>query len=124
MKALEKLPGITLDKDGNISLKGRSGVMVMMDGNSRSQHDIQEIVDPAGQLSFGISKTILKNQGTLKLAFRDVFYTNWMKGLTQFTNATEYFKVTRDTRVGVLSFTWRFGKAFKTTKRSEGGSGR
>ncbi len=46
-----------------------------------------------------------------------------MKGLTQFTNATEYFKVTRDTRVGVLSFTWRFGKAFKTTKRSEGAAG-
>src|SRR5215203_1692710 len=32
LEALEKLPGITIDKDGNISLKGRSGVMVMLDG--------------------------------------------------------------------------------------------
>ncbi|HYO21878.1 MAG TPA: outer membrane beta-barrel protein, partial [Flavisolibacter sp.] len=32
MEALEKLPGVTVDKDGNISLKGRSGVMVMVDG--------------------------------------------------------------------------------------------
>ncbi|HUC80416.1 MAG TPA: outer membrane beta-barrel protein, partial [Flavisolibacter sp.] len=32
LEALEKLPGVTVDKDGNISFKGRSGVMVMMDG--------------------------------------------------------------------------------------------
>lgn len=31
---LEKTPGITIDKDGNISLKGKQGVMVMIDGKS------------------------------------------------------------------------------------------
>ena len=29
---LEKSPGITVDRDGNISLKGKSGVIVMVDG--------------------------------------------------------------------------------------------
>lgn len=91
--------------------------------NSKSQHDIQEIVDPSGQVSIGISKSVLSNHGTLKFAFRDMFYTNWMKGLTTFTNATEYFKLNRDTRVGSVSFSWRFGKVFKTGKRSEGASG-
>lgn len=91
--------------------------------NSTSQHDIQEIVDPAGQFSIGISKSVFNNQGTLKLAVRDIFYTNWMKGLTYFNNATEYFKLTRDTRVATISFLWRFGKMFKTNKRSEGASG-
>jgi hypothetical protein len=91
--------------------------------NSTSQQDIQEIVDPAGQLSFGVAKTVLNNQGTLKFAVRDVFYTNWIKGLTSFTNATEYFKVTRDTRVITISFTLRFGKAIKHSKRSEGSAG-
>jgi hypothetical protein len=90
---------------------------------SRSQYDIQEIVDPAGQVSVGVSKTVLKNKGTVKLAGRDLFYTQWLKGLTHFPLATEYFKVTRDTRVLNLSFTYRFGKAFKTNKRSEGASG-
>jgi iron complex outermembrane recepter protein len=90
---------------------------------SKSQQDIQEIVDPAGQLSVGISKNIMKNKVVLKLAVRDIFYTQWMKGLTYFPGATEYFKLTRDTRVAALSFTWRFGKAFKTTKRSEGAAG-
>lgn len=32
MEVLEKSPGITVDNDGNISLKGKGGVTVMMDG--------------------------------------------------------------------------------------------
>lgn len=32
LEVLEKSPGITMDKDGNISLKGRQGVLVMIDG--------------------------------------------------------------------------------------------
>ena len=90
---------------------------------SKSQNDIQEIVDPAGQLSLGLSKSIIKNKGMLKLAARDIFYTQWMKGLTHFERATEYFKLTRDTRVVTLSFTYRFGRSFKTIKRSEGAAG-
>ena len=32
MDVLEKSPGVTIDKDGNISLKGKQGVMIMLDG--------------------------------------------------------------------------------------------
>ncbi|MFI5130910.1 MAG: TonB-dependent receptor domain-containing protein, partial [Chitinophagales bacterium] len=32
MEVLEKSPGITVDNDGNISLKGKAGVIIMMDG--------------------------------------------------------------------------------------------
>ena len=32
LEVLEKSPGITVDKDGNISLKGKQNVMVLMDG--------------------------------------------------------------------------------------------
>jgi iron complex outermembrane recepter protein len=32
MEVLEKSPGVTVDKDGNISLKGKQGVTIMMDG--------------------------------------------------------------------------------------------
>ncbi|HEV7620257.1 MAG TPA: outer membrane beta-barrel protein, partial [Flavisolibacter sp.] len=32
LEVLEKSPGVTIDKDGNISLKGKQGVTVMMDG--------------------------------------------------------------------------------------------
>ena len=32
MEVLEKIPGVAVDKDGNISLKGKASVMVMLDG--------------------------------------------------------------------------------------------
>lgn len=32
MEVLEKSPGVTVDKDGNISLKGKQGVKIMIDG--------------------------------------------------------------------------------------------
>lgn len=88
--------------------------------SSKARNDIQEVVDPAGQLSIGIGKSILKNKGTIRVAARDIFYTQWMKGNTEFHLANEYFKLTRDTRVVNISFNYRFGKAFKTTKRSTG----
>lgn len=90
---------------------------------SRSQHDIQEVVDPSGQLNAGIARSFSQNKGTIKLAVRDIFYTQWMKGLTYFQLADEYFALTRDTRVLTLSFTYRFGKSFKATKRSSGAAG-
>jgi hypothetical protein len=61
----------------------------------------------------------MKNKGNLKLAARDLFYTQWMKGFTTFYRATETFKLTRDTRVVTLSFTYRFGKILKAAKPAE-----
>jgi iron complex outermembrane receptor protein len=85
---------------------------------SRSQNDIQELVDPAGQLSIGLAKTVMHGAGTLKLSGRDLFHTQWMKGNTDFKGVTEWFKLTRDTRAVAISFSWRFGKAFKQVKRN------
>ena len=87
---------------------------------TKARNDIQELLYPTGQLSLGLSKSILKKKGTLKFSARDIFYTNAMEGLTQFPNATEYFKEKRDSRVFTLAFIYRFGKTYKVTKRSEG----
>jgi len=84
---------------------------------TRARNDVQELLYPTGQLSFGLSRPVLKKKGTLKFTARDVLYTNAMEGLTQFPDATEYFKLRRDTRVYTLSFTYRFGKTYKTTAR-------
>ena len=90
---------------------------------TRARNDLQERLYPTGQLSVGVSRPVLKKKGTLKVSLRDIFYTNAMEGLTQFDTATEYFIVRRDSRVVNLSFTYRFGKAYKTTKRSSGSAG-
>ena len=54
LEVLEKSPGISVDKDGNISLKGKAGVMVMMDGKPTylSATDLTNLLKnmPASQL--------------------------------------------------------------------------
>ena len=87
---------------------------------TRARNDIQELLYPTGQASMGLSKTVLNRKGTVKLSFRDIFYTNAMEGLTSFPNATEYFKLKRDSRVIALSFTYRFGKSFKAVHHQNG----
>ena len=87
---------------------------------TRAKNDIQELLYPTGQASAGAAKSILKKKGTVKLSFRDIFYTNAMEGLTSFPDASEYFKIKRDSRVIALSFTWRFGKSFKTASPHAG----
>ena len=89
---------------------------------TRHQNDIQEILEPFGQLSTGVSKQVIKNKGTLRLTFRDIFYSQKMEGLTQFKQADEYFKLKRDTRVVTLGFTYRFGKTFKSAPKRSGGA--
>lgn len=85
-----------------------------------SQNDLQEVLEPTGQLSAGVSKQILRNQGSIKLGIRDILYTQVMAGLSYFQGSNEYFKLLRDTRVITLSFSYRFGKAMKLPARRSG----
>ncbi|MBB3054756.1 TonB-dependent receptor [Mucilaginibacter gotjawali] len=90
---------------------------------THARNDIQELLSPTGQLSLAFSRPVLNKKATIKLSYRDIFHTNWMEGLTQFPNATEYFKELRDTRVITIAFTYRFGKAYKADKHSDTGAG-
>lgn len=86
---------------------------------TKSQNDIQEILEPTGQVGAGVSRQVLKNKGTIRLSFRDIFYTQAMEGLTLFKQSDEYFIIKRDSRVATIGFTYRFGKSFKAMpKRS------
>ncbi|GAO41360.1 outer membrane beta-barrel protein [Flavihumibacter petaseus] len=89
---------------------------------TKNQNDITEVLDPTGQLSLGVGRQIMKGKGSLKLAFRDIFYTQRMAGNTSFEHAHEYFELKRDTRVAVLSFSYRFAKGQKITSRKSGNS--
>ncbi len=54
LEVLEKSPGISVDRDGNISLKGKQGVIILMDGKPTylSGADLANLLRnmPAGQL--------------------------------------------------------------------------
>jgi iron complex outermembrane recepter protein len=89
---------------------------------TKAQNDIQEILEPNGQVNAGISKQLLKKQGTIRLNIRDLFWTNRMAGLTHFQQTDEYFTIKRDSRVVNITFTYRFGKAYKTALRRGSGA--
>jgi iron complex outermembrane receptor protein len=89
---------------------------------SKSQIDLQEYLTPQGELGAGISKQIMQNKGTIRLAIRDIFYTQNYSGYSYFENSDEPFDIKWDSRVVRLTFSWRFGKAMKAIKRTGGGA--
>jgi iron complex outermembrane receptor protein len=110
---------VTINLNNQFDIKG---YVAELSGfyTTRARNDIQELLYPNKQVSTGVSKTVLKRKGTVKLSVRDIFYTNAMEGLTSFPDASEYFKMKRDTRVIALSFTYRFGKTYKTVHHEPG----
>ncbi|HEU4607807.1 MAG TPA: TonB-dependent receptor, partial [Chitinophagaceae bacterium] len=62
LEALEKLPGITIDKDGAISLKGRSGVMILLDGKPSYLDAAQLSALLSGMSASQISQVEIMNQ--------------------------------------------------------------
>ncbi|MEN9547672.1 MAG: hypothetical protein RIR12_263 [Bacteroidota bacterium] len=89
---------------------------------SNSQVDLQESLTPQGEMGLGLAKQIAKNRGTIRLAIRDLFYTQNYSGYSNFQNSDEPFAIKWDSRVARLSFSWRFGKAQKGIKRTAGGA--
>ena len=89
---------------------------------TKNQNDIQEVLEPTGQVAMGISRQILKSKGSIRPTVRDIFYTQAMEGFTVFRQADEYFKIKRDSRVCTVAFNYRFGKSFKAPARRTSGA--
>lgn len=79
-------------------------------------------VSALGDVSAGVSKTVLKNKGTVKLNVRDIFYTNYVHGEINFEQTQARFQQRRDTRNVTLSFSWRFGKPQKDAPQRRTGA--
>ncbi|UII81130.1 outer membrane beta-barrel family protein [Flagellimonas sp. CMM7] len=67
-------------------------------------------IETISSVSLGFQKNILKDKGTLRFNFNDIFWNQYPTGRTQFGNLDDTFTSYRDTRYATLSFTWRFGK--------------
>jgi len=89
---------------------------------TKSQVDLQEWLEPQGELNIGIGKQVLKKKGTVRLSIRDLTYFQNYNGYSTFENSFEPFTIKWDSRVVRLSFSWRFGKQMKAVSRSEGGA--
>ncbi len=88
----------------------------------KARNDIQEHLVPTGQLTFGLSQSLWKGNGSIRFTARDLLYTQIMKGETDFPSAYESFYVWRDSQVFSIGFQYKFGKNLKAPKRSSGGA--
>ena len=71
----------------------------------------QFITIPSGGVRFGVSKKIMKNQGTIKLNVSDIFYTTQSGGdIEGLGNSTANWFSYLDTRVLTISFGYRINK--------------
>lgn len=77
--------------------------------NSKSLYGFLDIND-IWSMSLGIQKQFLNKKANLKFNISDALYSNKVNGNTRLTGYGEEFFQRRDTRVGTLSFTYKFGK--------------
>jgi len=62
------------------------------------------------QVNAGFSKQVLKNKGTVKLNFNDIFATAVFKGYSKYGTVDANFKDVNDRRTVGISFSYRFSK--------------
>ncbi len=80
-------------------------------------------VRPLGQLTAGFQKTMMNKKGTLRVNFSDLFYTNRVRATSTYSNYVERFNQRQDSRVGTISFVYRFGReTVPPSRRIQGGA--
>ena len=67
-------------------------------------------INPLGQISTGVSKSVLKNKGSIRLNVRDIFWLQKPSGYAKYDDIDISFKSKEDIRVANISFTYRFSK--------------
>ncbi|MBC7904965.1 MAG: TonB-dependent receptor [Gemmatimonadaceae bacterium] len=117
-------PGVTFSGTQQFKLsKTFTGELTGMYRSSRVEGVFK--IKPVGVFTAGLSKQIMKNQGTVRLTFRDIFYTLRQNTVINYGNVDVAFQAVRDSRVISIGFSYRFskGKAAAQKKKSAGSAG-
>ncbi|MGN6401951.1 MAG: TonB-dependent receptor domain-containing protein [Flavisolibacter sp.] len=77
---------------------------------------------PVWFVGAGVSKQVLKNRGTLRLAVRDIFHTQKFRGKSRYGNVDFDYREINESRVVSIGFSYSFskGKKLAPLKRTEG----
>ena len=82
-------------------------------------------IQPIKQVNAGVSKQILKNNGSIRLNVRDIFAGAVFNGYSKYGTVDAKFKNVNDSRAVSLTFTYRFNKGklkAGSNKKSSGAS--
>jgi hypothetical protein len=82
-------------------------------------------IKPIAQMNLAFGKQVLKNKGSIRVNFRDVFAGGVFKGYSKYSNVDAQFRNVNDSRAVSVSFTYRFnkGKLKAGNNRKSGGAG-
>ncbi len=106
-----KVEAANLMLNMNNQFKFKKGWSAELSGWYRSKGvEGQLVIQPMGQVAAGVSKTVLKGKGSVRMNVRDIFYTQQAKGSINFKSTEARFTNFRDSRVANFTFTYRFGK--------------
>jgi hypothetical protein len=73
-------------------------------------------------INLGLQKSFLNKKLNVKIAFNDWFRKSSPRATMHFNNFTEHFTAIRDTRVFMLSLTYRFGQNPQSSRRHSSGA--
>jgi iron complex outermembrane recepter protein len=78
-------------------------------------------IEPQWTLNIGVRKDVLDGKGTVSLNVSDIFNTRNFRITTEDPRFTQFRQFQRESRIGTLSFTYRFG-GFKDRNQERGSS--
>ena len=144
MDVLSRSPGVNVDQNDNITLKGKPCVNIMINGKiqplggtdlanmlksmpSNSVETIELIANPSAKYDVagtgGIINIKMKKDNKTGLNGTDIFWHGYPSATSDYSNYNEFFVAQRDTRQVSISFTYRFGKrTVPPSRRHSGGA--
>jgi hypothetical protein len=105
-----RIPSYMFNINNQLKFKKGWGGEVSSFYRSKMQDGGLVLARPMGVISFGASKQVLKEKGTVRISLRDPFYVQQFRGDIKFGNIDTRIRNKWDNRSVALNFTYRFGK--------------
>jgi hypothetical protein len=106
----------------NNQFKFKKGWSAELSGFYRSKGiEGQLVANSMWQATSAVQKMVLKNKGTVKFSFSDMFYTQKFSGKVDYQDIDVKIHSVNDSRRATLTFLYRFGKPIQNQQKKKSG---
>lgn len=113
--------GFNISTTQNVKIKDNWSLDANLQYNSGMLYGYMWI-RPVSQTGMGITHTFMKKKASIKFNISDIFFTQNPKAHTAYVNYREQFIVKRETRVAMITFTYRAGQQLAPNKKRNSGA--